>query len=124
MSSAIQETDTKVPVGGAIEKITKRVSGKVWKLQKSPTVRTQQPKSLRKSWEKRTQERQRLQTVRALEKQMKDEKQAEKDRKREINLERKRIEEEKERQEALAAKMSAKRLARMKKKELRKKARV
>ncbi|KAI8329045.1 hypothetical protein BC941DRAFT_363186 [Chlamydoabsidia padenii] len=79
MVSTNQEVDIKVPVGGTIDKITKRVSGKVWKLQKTPTVRTQQPKSLRKSWEKRTQERQRLETVRALEKQMKDEKQAEKD---------------------------------------------
>ncbi|CAO3642144.1 unnamed protein product [Cunninghamella echinulata] len=100
MSTSI-ETDTKIPVAGSVNKITKRVSGKNWKLQKTATVRTQQPKSLRQSGKKEL-----------------------KNRKREINLERKRIEEEKARQEALAAKMSAKRLARMKKKELRKKARV
>ncbi|CAO3647767.1 unnamed protein product [Cunninghamella blakesleeana] len=122
--STIVESDSKIPVAGTINKVTKRVSGKNWKLQKTATVRTQQPKSLRRSWEKRSEERKRIQTVKALEKQLKDEKQAEKDRKRNINLERKRIEEEKARQEALAAKMSAKRLARMKKKELRKKARV
>lgn len=45
-------------------------------------------------------------------------------RKREITLERKKIKEEKDRMEALAAKMSAKRLERRKRREARKKARV
>ncbi|KAI8066443.1 hypothetical protein BC940DRAFT_302864 [Gongronella butleri] len=114
----------KIPVGGTVEKITSRVSGKAWKVQKTATVRTQQPKALRRSWEKRTQERQKLETVKALQKQLKDERQAEKDRKKEINNERRRIEEEKARQEALAAKMSKKRLERMRRKEKRKKAKV
>ncbi|ORX58752.1 hypothetical protein DM01DRAFT_1333372 [Hesseltinella vesiculosa] len=114
----------KIPLAGAVEKITKRVSGKAWKIQKTATVRTQQPKSLRRSWEKRSEERQKLNVVKALQKQLQDDKQAEKDRKREITQERRRIEEEKARQEALAAKMSKKRLERMRRKEKRKKARV
>lgn len=44
--------------------------------------------------------------------------------KRAVSLERKKLREEQERMEALAAKMSAKRLERLKKREARKKARV
>ncbi|KAL0074224.1 Cgr1 family-domain-containing protein [Phycomyces blakesleeanus] len=116
--------DIKTAVGGVVDTVNKRVSGKAWKIQKTPTIRAQKAKTLRRTWEQRSAERTRDQTVKALERQLKDEKKAEKDRKREITQERRKIQEEKERMELLATKMNAKRLARVKKRELRKKARV
>ncbi|KAF7720563.1 hypothetical protein EC973_007446 [Apophysomyces ossiformis] len=124
MAATTAPRDVKEAVAGVVDTQNKRVSGKSWKIQKTPTVRAQKAKSLRRTWEQRSQERKRIQAVKTLEKQMKDEKQAEKDRKRQITLERKKIKEEKERMEQLAAKMSAKRLQRLKKREARKKARV
>ncbi|CDH53755.1 predicted protein [Lichtheimia corymbifera JMRC:FSU:9682] len=121
---AAEDKDIKVAEGGVVETITNRVSGKNWKLKKTATVRAQKSKSLRNSWAKRSAERAKMDAVKTLERQLKADKQAEKDRKREITLERKRIQEEKERYEALAAKMSAKRLQRLRKREARKKARV
>ncbi|CAO3669949.1 hypothetical protein G6F70_005259 [Rhizopus microsporus] len=115
---------TKADIGGFVDTVNKRVSGKIWKVQKKATVRNQQPKQLRKSWDERTKERERHNAVKALERQLKEEKKAEIERKKQANLERKKIKEEKERQEALAAKMSAKRLARLRKREARKKARI
>lgn len=53
--------------------------GKNWKIQKNATVRNQQPKQLRKSWEQRTKERERHASAKNLEKQLKADKQAEKD---------------------------------------------
>ncbi|KAI9250027.1 hypothetical protein BY458DRAFT_550552 [Sporodiniella umbellata] len=111
-------------IGGVVDKVNKRVSGKIWKITKTAAVRNQQPKQLRKNWSQRTKERERDAASKNLEKALKQEKQDEKDKKKQANLERKRILEEKARHEALAAKMSAKRLARLKKREARKKARV
>ncbi|KAI9252369.1 hypothetical protein BDA99DRAFT_444041 [Phascolomyces articulosus] len=73
------KVDPKIAVAGEVDKINKRVSGKSWKLQKTATSRTQKAKTLRNSWAKRTAERTRINQVKALEKQMKDDKQAEKD---------------------------------------------
>lgn len=92
--------DIKTAVAGVVDTQHKRVSGesantclhaqdllmivliwlgKNWKLQKTPTVRAQKAKSLRKAWAQRMEERNKLQAAKALEKQMKDEIQAEKD---------------------------------------------
>ncbi|KAG1139182.1 hypothetical protein G6F37_009933 [Rhizopus arrhizus] len=122
--STVNKDSIQTDKAGVVDTINKRVSGKIWKIQKKAAVRTQQPKQLRRTWDERTKERERDNAMKALEKQLKQEKQDEIDRKKQANLERKRIKEEKERQEALAAKMSAKRLARLKKREARKKARI
>ncbi|KAG1053747.1 hypothetical protein G6F46_007649 [Rhizopus delemar] len=122
--STVNKDSIQADKAGVVDTINKRVSGKIWKIQKKAAVRTQQPKQLRRTWDERTKERERNNAMKALEKQLKQEKQDEIDRKKQANLERKRIKEEKERQEALAAKMSAKRLARLKKREARKKARI
>ncbi|KAI8885036.1 hypothetical protein K501DRAFT_180816 [Backusella circina FSU 941] len=72
--------DTKTAdVGGVVDTINKRVSGKNWKVQKTATGRNQQSKKLRKTWEQRTTERNRLNAAKQLEKNLKAEKQAEKD---------------------------------------------
>ncbi|KAI9477082.1 hypothetical protein BDB00DRAFT_776043 [Zychaea mexicana] len=139
------KVDPKTAVAGVVDTVNRRVSGKAWKLQKTATTRSQKAKTLRNSWAKRSAVRTKINQVKALEKQMKDEKQAEKDvscssllsrgsgrrlaltarlaasdkyhshifgwdthvqqRKRAITLERKKIQEEKERMEALAAKV-------------------
>ncbi|KAG1472865.1 hypothetical protein G6F56_001289 [Rhizopus delemar] len=121
---ATHKDSSQANIGGVVDTVNKRVSGKLWKVTKNAAVRNQQPKQLRKNWSQRTKERERDTTVKALEKALKQDKQDERDRKKQANLERKRILEEKERHEALAAKMSAKRLARLKKREARKKARI
>ncbi|CAO3665332.1 unnamed protein product [Rhizopus stolonifer] len=121
---ATHKDNSQANIGGVVDTVNKRVSGKLWKVTKNAAVRNQQPKQLRKNWSQRTKERERDTTVKALEKALKQDKQDERDRKKQANLERKRILEEKERHEALAAKMSAKRLARLKKREARKKARI
>lgn len=53
--------------------------GKNWKVQKSATVRNQQPKQLRRSWDQRSKERARNDAVKTLERQLKADKQAAKD---------------------------------------------
>lgn len=53
--------------------------GKNWKIQKTATSRTQQPKQLRKNWDQRSKERARNDATKTLEKQLKADKQAEKD---------------------------------------------
>ncbi|KAI8641699.1 hypothetical protein BD408DRAFT_203829 [Parasitella parasitica] len=121
---AVTKNGSKADVGGVIDTINKRVSGKNWKIQKTATGRNQQPKQLRKSWDQRSKERARNDTTKNLERQLKADKQAVKDAKRAVSLERKKLREEQERIEALAAKMSAKRLERLKRREARKKARV
>ncbi|KAI9319632.1 hypothetical protein BX666DRAFT_1852810 [Dichotomocladium elegans] len=73
------EKDLKVAVGGVVDTINKRVSGKAWKLKKTPTSRAQKAKSLRMTWEQRSEERAKLNAVKSLEKQLKDERKAEKD---------------------------------------------
>lgn len=97
-----KKLDMKEAVAGKVETITKRVSGqcfwvriskclvlnskllllktgKNWKVQKTPTHRAQMSKKLRKTWDQRTEERQKKEAVKKLERQMKDEKQADKD---------------------------------------------
>ncbi|RUS24753.1 Cgr1 family-domain-containing protein [Jimgerdemannia flammicorona] len=116
--------DIKTAIGGVVDRINNRVSalipGKSWKLAKAPTKRAQMPRTLRKSWDQRLDERKKLEMVKTLQKEMKDEKKADKDvrfRKRQITLERQKIKEEKERLEQLAAKMSANKLKRLKKRQ-------
>ncbi|WFD33222.1 hypothetical protein MCUN1_000035 [Malassezia cuniculi] len=69
-------------------------------------------KKVKTSWDVRTQERQRMAAVKARERQMREEKENEKNRKIELIRERQRKAEEKMRLEAMAAKMSAKKAAR------------
>ncbi|KZO98428.1 hypothetical protein CALVIDRAFT_535520 [Calocera viscosa TUFC12733] len=93
-----------------------RESGKSWKSTRAATRRTQMPKSLKsKSWESRVAQRTQDEATKKLAKELKDEKQADRDRKRQITQDRKKVKEEKLRLESMAAKLSAKKIARMKK---------
>ncbi|KAF9915418.1 hypothetical protein BX616_006198 [Lobosporangium transversale] len=93
-----------------------RVSGKEWKLAKAPTRRSQMPKALKQAYTERMAKTKQHDIVRNLAKSLTQEKIDEKRRKREITEERKKIQEEKERVANLAAKMSANKLKRLKKK--------
>ncbi|KAI8084360.1 uncharacterized protein B0P05DRAFT_535225 [Gilbertella persicaria] len=76
---AVTKDNSKADIAGVVDTINKRVSGKNWKIQKSATVRNQQPKQLRRNWEQRSKERARNDVVKTLERQLKAEKQAAKD---------------------------------------------
>ncbi|KZT55922.1 hypothetical protein CALCODRAFT_509780 [Calocera cornea HHB12733] len=93
-----------------------RESGKSWKSTRAATRRTQMPKSLKsKSWEARVAQRSEEDAVKKLARELQEEKQADKDRKRQITQDRRKAKEEKLRLESMAAKLSAKKIARMKK---------
>ncbi|KAG0086873.1 hypothetical protein BGZ93_003988 [Podila epicladia] len=93
-----------------------RVSGKDWKMAKTATRRTQMPNALKQTYDARMAKTKQHNIARDLAKSMKQEKIDDKRRRREITEERKKIQEEKERIANLAAKMSANKLKRLKKK--------
>jgi len=95
-----------------------RVSGKNWKGTKTATVRSHLPTGVKsKSWEERKRKDTKIVAIKALEKELKDEKLAEIQRKREITKQRKERLEEKQRLEEMKAKMSAKKLARVRRRQ-------
>ncbi|KAF4623408.1 hypothetical protein D9613_002106 [Agrocybe pediades] len=91
-----------------------RVSGKPWKELKKPTGRSYiQPGVKAKSWEERMQKTQKALAIKKLETELKEEKQAEIQRRREVTMERKRIAEEKRRLEEAKVQMGARKAARL-----------
>ncbi|KAG0361197.1 hypothetical protein BC939DRAFT_437572 [Gamsiella multidivaricata] len=94
----------------------RRISGKDWKMSKTATRRSQMPKALKQTYAERMAKTKQLNIARDMAKAMTQEKIDDKRRKREITEERKKIQEEKERIASLAAKMSANKLKRLKKK--------
>ncbi|KAI5480028.1 nuclear pore complex protein Nup205 [Pseudohyphozyma bogoriensis] len=104
------KTDPEAPVEPL--PFTRNASSRPWKQPRVAKARTDKTNS---SWDKRQEQRKKDDAVKKIEREMKDEKQAEIDRKRTINTERKTREAEKRRLEEMAARMSAKKLQRMKK---------
>ncbi|RDB29411.1 rRNA-processing protein CGR1 [Hypsizygus marmoreus] len=91
-----------------------RVSGKAWKAQKTATVRSQLPPGVKtKSWEDRMFKTQKALAIKKLQTELKEEKQAEIQRRREVTMERKKAAEERQRLEEAKAKMGAKKAARL-----------
>ncbi|KIJ68588.1 hypothetical protein HYDPIDRAFT_82333 [Hydnomerulius pinastri MD-312] len=93
-----------------------RVSGKAWKVAKSATVRSQSSVGHKTKWDGRMEKTQREQAMKKLQNELKDEKNAEKQRRREITLERKKAAEERRRLEEDKAKMGARKAARLRRK--------
>ncbi|KAF5355807.1 hypothetical protein D9756_004081 [Leucocoprinus leucothites] len=94
-----------------------RVSGKPWKTHKSATVRSHLPAGVKtKNWEDRMEKTKKAQAIKKLQQELKDEKQAELQRRREATLERKKAAEEKRRLEEAKAKMGARKAARLRRK--------
>ncbi|OBZ78741.1 hypothetical protein A0H81_00873 [Grifola frondosa] len=84
-----------------------RVSGKSWKQLKSATVRSYIPEGLKtKKWEDRMEKTKKEQAIKKLQAELRDEKQAEITRRKEITLERKKAAEERQRLEEAKAKLT------------------
>ncbi|KAG5718796.1 hypothetical protein E4T56_gene2622 [Termitomyces sp. T112] len=91
-----------------------RVSGKSWKTQKSATVRSRLPPGVKtKNWDDRMRKTQQALAIKKLESELKEEKQAEIQRRRQITQERKKAAEERQRLEEDKAKMGARKAARL-----------
>ncbi|KAF5384928.1 hypothetical protein D9615_001407 [Tricholomella constricta] len=91
-----------------------RVSGKSWKSQKSPTVRSQLPDGVKtKNWEDRMRKTQQALAIKKLQTELREEKQAEIQRRRQVTHERKKAAEERQRLEEAKAKMGARKAARL-----------
>ncbi|KDN42904.1 hypothetical protein RSAG8_06430, partial [Rhizoctonia solani AG-8 WAC10335] len=96
--------------------INGRVNGKGWKSQKTATKRSHMQAGVKaKSWEARMRKTATEEAVKKLHKEMVEEKATEAARRREVSQERKRARVEKARLEELAAKMSAKKAERLRK---------
>jgi len=91
-----------------------RVSGKPWKETKKPTVRSHLQAGVKtKNWEDRMQKTQKALSIKKLQTELREEKQAELKRRREVTAERKKAAEEKRRLEEAKAQMGARKAARL-----------
>ncbi|PVU95454.1 hypothetical protein BB561_001810 [Smittium simulii] len=99
-----------------------RVSGRVWKTAKRPTIRTTMPRILKKSWEEKSAERAQKNASHKLHQEMKLQYETERQVKRDHIKERKRMRIEKERQDQYLATLSARKKMKLKRKELKAKA--
>ncbi|KAJ6621596.1 hypothetical protein B0H10DRAFT_2016573 [Mycena sp. CBHHK59/15] len=91
-----------------------RLSGKPWKPQKSATVRSHLQDGVKtKSWEDRMEKTKKAQAIKKLQAELKDEKQAEATRRREITKARKHAAEERRRLEEDKLKMGARKAERL-----------
>ncbi|KAJ1777417.1 hypothetical protein GGH19_003118 [Coemansia sp. RSA 1807] len=115
--SVAKTTDTGVQTASLT-----RVSGRPWKSLKKPTNRTMMAKSLRRSHEQRMQQDRDQKSLKLMEKELRDEKEAEKTALRNRIVERRKKFQEKVQREAFEAKMSERKRMRMKRKELRQRA--
>ncbi|KAI0331959.1 hypothetical protein GY45DRAFT_536750 [Cubamyces sp. BRFM 1775] len=108
-SASAQATSTpagEVPVVPLAQSSAGRVSGKAWKMPKAATVRSHLPDGVKaKSWEDRMEKTKKEQAIKKLQAELKQEKQDEIKRRREITLERKKAAEERQRLEEAKAKV-------------------
>ncbi|KAG0696040.1 hypothetical protein DFH29DRAFT_1004927 [Suillus ampliporus] len=93
-----------------------RVSGKSWKAPKSATFRTQCSAGHKSTFEERMKKTTKDNAAKKLETELKEEKHADKQRRREITMERKKAAEERRRLEEDKAKMGARKAARLRRK--------
>ncbi|KAH7912577.1 hypothetical protein BJ138DRAFT_769482 [Hygrophoropsis aurantiaca] len=93
-----------------------RVSGKPWKALKTATVRSQSSEGHKTKWDERMEKTKKDQAIKKLQTELKEEKDAEKRRRREVTLERKKAAEERRRLEEDKAKMGARKAARLRRK--------
>jgi len=118
MTSRTETTETgSTPVISLTSSSSGRVSGKSWKPVKSATVRSHIPNGVKaKSWADRMEKTKKERAIKKLETEMKEEKQAEITRRREITKERKKAAEERQRLEEEKAKMGQRKAARLRRK--------
>ncbi|KAJ1970061.1 hypothetical protein IWQ62_000221 [Dispira parvispora] len=116
-SAVVTPSDKPLPTQG------RRVSGRVWKQPRKATNRSTMSKGRRQTWEQRQQERLQREATKAREQELKQEKTIRLEQQKEASLLRKKMAAEKERLAQLQAVLSAKKLQRRKRKELKAKAR-
>lgn len=93
-----------------------RLSGKGWKVQKMAALQSQHAQIYQsKKWRERMRMTQKTLAIKLLQNELKDEKQAEKDRRKAITLQRKRATQDREREERLKAEMGLRKAARLRK---------
>ncbi|KAF5385478.1 hypothetical protein D9757_005393 [Collybiopsis confluens] len=91
-----------------------RTSGKSWKTAKSATVRSHLPNGVKtKSWAARMEQTKKSLAIKKLENELKEEKEAEATRRKEVTAERRKMAEEKRRLQEDKAKMGARKAARL-----------
>ncbi|KAH7885902.1 hypothetical protein F5I97DRAFT_1808925 [Phlebopus sp. FC_14] len=94
-----------------------RLSGKPWKLTKRATFRSQSSVAHKTKWDERRERTKQEQAIKMLQTELREEKQAEKQRRREITMQRKRAAEERRRLEEDKAKLGQRKAARLRRKE-------
>ncbi|KAI8823950.1 coiled-coil domain-containing protein 86 [Fimicolochytrium jonesii] len=97
----------------------KPVSGRVWKTTQTKRHTSMKPRMLRQGWGKQIEERKQHQVMKAIEKELKDEKAAERQKQKDAEKERLKRKEENEKKAEVVQKVSAAKVKRMKKKQLR-----
>ncbi|ETW87349.1 hypothetical protein HETIRDRAFT_424195 [Heterobasidion irregulare TC 32-1] len=115
--SLTQPTPSAPPVVALASTAHGRLSRKPWKSQKSATVRSHLQEAVKtKKWDDRMQKTKKAQAIKMLHDELKEEKQAEWTRKREVTLERRKAAEERQRAEETKAKLGARKAARLRRK--------
>ncbi|KAH7928482.1 hypothetical protein BV22DRAFT_1126459 [Leucogyrophana mollusca] len=109
----VMNLDSAIPIAASSNG---RVSGKPWKATKTATVRSQSSVGHKTKWDERMEKTKKDQAIKKLETELKEEKVAEKQRRREVTLERKKAAEERRRLEEDKAKMGARKAARLRRK--------
>ncbi|KAJ3021082.1 hypothetical protein HKX48_009255 [Thoreauomyces humboldtii] len=97
----------------------KPVSGKVWKTQQEKRHTSMRPRMLRQGWEKQMEERKRRDILKTIEGELKAQTAAEKQKRKEATIERHKRKAENEKKGEVVQKVSAGKVKRMKKKQLR-----
>ncbi|KAJ8520121.1 hypothetical protein ONZ45_g3033 [Pleurotus djamor] len=111
----MEPSDSNIPLASSSNG---RVSGKSWKPRKSATVRSHLQAGVKtKRWQDRMDQTKKAQAIKKLQNDLKEEKQAEITRRREITLQRKKAAEERQRLEEDKAKMGARKAARQRRRE-------
>ncbi|KAI9454018.1 hypothetical protein F5148DRAFT_340372 [Russula earlei] len=94
-----------------------RVSRKPWKLQKTATTRSHlQPALKSRSFDDRMEKASKAQAIKRLQAELKEEKEAETQRRREVTMQRRKAAEERKRAEELKAQLGARKAARLRRK--------
>jgi len=118
MSTQLEPTTHEQSVVDVNSTSAGRTSGKPWKTQKTATRRSFLPDGVKtKRWDDRMEKTKRESAIKKLENELKEEKQAEFTRRREVTLERKKAMEERSRIEEAKAKMGQRKAARLRRRE-------
>ncbi|KAI8869356.1 hypothetical protein GQ42DRAFT_163484 [Ramicandelaber brevisporus] len=118
VGSTDTESASTTAAAPAAKKVLSRKSGKMWKRERDAVFRSMLPQSIKKPFAKRMEEKKKDDAVKAYIAELKAEKQAVIDAKKEETKRRKQLKEEKERMEKQQALLAAKKLQQKKRREM------